>query len=347
IRLNLADWRRRLGPLVGSQHDTRISSLAFSPDGKTILSGASESAQLWDAVGGQALGPPLPHQGWLSRSPAAFTPDGKTALTPGEAGVLFWSAATGAPLPSPFGQPVQRVFFRPDGRTALTRGAGGRLQLWDATRFQPIGPALDEEVLESGGGLLPGNFTPFSPDGRLFLTRGNDGALHLRDAATGQILRGPLPAADDAAFSPDGRTLATAVGPTDREKGKFRLWATDTGEPRCEPIRFEGKAISLGFSPDGKAFWAHTDEGGVRLWDAVTGLPREATYLPPGKVRYATFSPDGKFVLTEGDDDMDRLWESRTGRLIRQFTPPTLRATFSRDGRLLLLGYRDGTARLV
>ena len=54
--------------------------MAFSPDGKTVLTGSSDkTARLWDAATGRPLGLPMKHQD-LVRA-VAFSPDGKTVLT--------------------------------------------------------------------------------------------------------------------------------------------------------------------------------------------------------------------------------------------------------------------------
>ena len=55
-------------------------SAAFSPDGKTVVTGNYDNtAQLWDVATGRPLGPPLRLEGWFFN--VKFSPDGKTVLT--------------------------------------------------------------------------------------------------------------------------------------------------------------------------------------------------------------------------------------------------------------------------
>src|SRR5262249_36011483 len=76
-------------PLI---HSGMVSGLAFSPDGRWILTGCvDDMAQLWDAATGQPIGPPLP-----DASKVAFSRDGRFLLTGGDA-IGRWDAP--APLP--------------------------------------------------------------------------------------------------------------------------------------------------------------------------------------------------------------------------------------------------------
>src|SRR5262249_47527348 len=61
-------------------HRGVVGAVAFSPDGRTALTGSHDkTAQLWDVETGEPLGPALGHQGEVRA--VAFSPDGRTALT--------------------------------------------------------------------------------------------------------------------------------------------------------------------------------------------------------------------------------------------------------------------------
>jgi tetratricopeptide (TPR) repeat protein len=145
-----ATGRLLCGPLV---HLAPIAAVAFSRDGRTVLTGGADySARLWDIGTGGAIGEPLRHARHVRT--VAFSPDGRTVVTismsPGGGvnGYLlrFWDVATGKPLgPSlPQGE-ANSLAFTADGSEALVgrwwgvqrwvpptplRGPASRLVLW-------------------------------------------------------------------------------------------------------------------------------------------------------------------------------------------------------------------------
>ncbi len=148
------------------------------------------------------------------------------------------------------------------------------------------------------------------------------------------------------AFSPDGNFLLT------REVGlgdTACLWETTTGR---EIRRFGGHSAgiaSVAFSPDGRSVLTASIDGTATLWDMLTGKEvRRFEKSASDGIRSVAFSPDGHFVLI-ADRSSALLLDVTTGKKVRAFEGHTGYLTdvvFSSDGRFVLTGSVDSTARL-
>ena len=100
--------------------------MAFSPDGKTVITGCEDrTARLWDASTGRPIGPPLTHQGAVMA--VAFSPDGTTVITGSRDGTArFWDVATEL-LPDD----LERVANWVEVLTGLTLDENGSIQILD------------------------------------------------------------------------------------------------------------------------------------------------------------------------------------------------------------------------
>ena len=135
------------------------------------------------------------------------------------------------------------------------------------------------------------------------------------------------------AFTPDGKTLATAGW-----RG-IRFWDVATGKERR---RCEGAGSNTGqiaFSGDGRTLaTAEEDTAAFHLWDVATGKRKPA---PPGQTGwpYGTFSPDGRHLYTTGQRDRTiHLWNTATGNSLMQIQGRRYRGlALSADGRSLFL----------
>jgi WD40 repeat protein/serine/threonine protein kinase/tetratricopeptide (TPR) repeat protein len=305
---NLSAWRRHhLEPRHVFSHPSVVSAVAFSPDGRSILTASWENtAWLWDAATGRPLRQLLPAS--TSFNCAAFSPDGKTILTGSwENTAQLWDAASGRPIGPPLVHAsfVYSVAFSPDGKTMLTGSSDGTARLWDAATGRPLGQALKRR-----GQVLS---VAFSPDSRTILTGQGwgDNTAQKWDAATGRPLGRPMEHPGvvwSVAFSPDGKTILTGC-----DDKMARLWEATSGQAVGPPIMHSNVVRSVAFSPDGKAILTGSDDRTAQVWDAATGLRLGPALEHQGAVYAVAFGPDGRSILTGSDDGTARLWDGALG----------------------------------
>jgi eukaryotic-like serine/threonine-protein kinase len=279
--------------------------VAFSPDGRQILSGGDRGTlRLWDVATGQEIRNFQGHNGWIVG--VAFSPDGRYALSGSyDKTVRLWEAATGKEVRRFEGHTsaASPVAFSPDGKFALSGGQENdgakdpRLLYWDVQTGKLLrGLEGHTETVTS---------VAFSPDGRQGLSASSDKTVRLWDLETGQEMRkfeGHESVVHRAVFAPDGRTVLSGSG--DRT---IRLWDMTTGK---ELRRFEGHANEVyyvDFSPDGRRFLstAAEEERTVRLWDVASG---KEVFRIQGLFRNARFSPDGRYAAAGSFREGVVLW---------------------------------------
>jgi WD40 repeat protein/tRNA A-37 threonylcarbamoyl transferase component Bud32 len=337
----LGDRLRRLEILL--PHDRTVNTVAYGPDGKTVLTGSTDgTARVWDAVTGKPVTPRLVHRDFVEA--VAFAPDGTTVLTGSlDNTARLWDARTGEPLKVlSHTAPLVALAYSPDSKTVLTGSLDKTARLWDTA----TGKLLAQ--LDHPAAVRAVRSVAFSPSGKTVLTGSDDRIARLWDVGTGKelaattnlgILSVPLAFSPDGetflvgaaqtaqlwstsgkllmtfrhdravrsvAFSPSGKTVLT--GSVD---GTARLWDIATGKPRMEPIRHEDSVlVALFRPPDGKAFLTTSQDGTVRLWDTATGAPQGAPFHHERGVYAAAFSPDGERILTGSQDFTARVWRA-------------------------------------
>jgi WD40 repeat protein len=207
-------------------HSDAITSVAFSLDGRSALTGSRRgTVRLWDVANSQEIRKFEGHtEAVLS---VAISAGGRTILTAGlDSTVRLWDVATGKEIHKLDGYPV--VAYSPDDRHALSGLHDGTARLWDVTTAA--------EICKFEGHSRSIESVAFSADGRHLLTGSADHTARLWEVATGaEICRfeGHCDAIDSVAFSPNGRHVLTES--LDRTA---RLWDAKTGQELCTLASF-------------------------------------------------------------------------------------------------------------
>ncbi|MHB1426336.1 MAG: protein kinase domain-containing protein [Gemmataceae bacterium] len=346
---------RPIGPTL--EHPGAVEAAAFGPNGVFVTAGRDGTARVWSSPQSEGCLHELAHKD--SVMAASLSADGRLAATAAGRNVQLWNTETGQEIgvfADEHGDDVWTLAFSRDGRSLLTGGRDGTARLWDVTSRQP---SRDEHgrplVLKLGRRC---RCVTFSPDSRFFLASSGDSAteevrggawLWRRSAVPGgawERISPPLARGDivwQAAFSPDGQTVALAIG-----DDAAQLWNVRRREPFGPALEHQNRVVALDFSSDGRLLATGSTDKTARLWDTLTAAPVGQPFEHGGAVWGVAFAGENTLV-TACRDGQVRIWDVPTHALIG---PPwshqgiVWTAACHPASRIVLTGSDDKSARL-
>ncbi|MCS7300690.1 MAG: hypothetical protein NZ556_03955 [Fimbriimonadales bacterium] len=357
-------------------HVDRVLSVAFSPDGASLLSGGQDgTAKLWRTPDG------LLDRTWTVRTDAgatwarsvAFSPDGSLiAIAATNWQVWLRRVSDGAVVRTlPAGLDA-RIAFAPNGLLAIVET--GHIALWRAAEGQRVRRiALPQEAREVVS-------LAFSPDSTLIASGHSDGRMYVWRVNDGTLLHwmGTQASSAYVAFTADGQHLLSVGGAwaalqrvADRQfvytrsypgawfralaiapDGAVFAAASNTELLLCrlsdgevlQRVRESGIVESVAFSPDGQRLAFGSNDGGVSLLDRSDPSVVRRLTTHRGAVQQLLFSAEGRWLLSRGNQDVFWVW--RGAERVRSLPRGGAATIAARDGAPIAAYDENGTIKI-
>jgi WD40 repeat protein len=316
------------------RHESWVRSVAFSPDGKKIISSSSDrTVKIWD-IQGNLLAVLTGHTHPVTS--VAVSPDGQTIVSGSDDKTIRIWDISGQERGQFFGHKnvVTSVAFSPDGKTIASGSLDQTIRIWDVSG-QPLGVLKGHEDIVTA--------VAFSPDGKMIISGSRDHTIRLWDIS-GQPLRVLEGHEDDVtavAVSSDGQRIVSAGA--DRT---IRVWDI-SGNPLAVWNLGEIFALSLAIAPDDRKILAGNSDKTIGIWD-MSGNKIAVLKGHQDSVWSVAFSPDGQTVVSGSRDKTVRLWDS-FGNQVAEFTKhdaPVRSVAIAPNGQTMVSGGEDNQIQL-
>jgi eukaryotic-like serine/threonine-protein kinase len=332
--------------------ESPLRALALSSDGRTLFAAcASGAVELRSLTTGSRVALALSDVPRKNASlHLASSPDGtKLATTewaiPGAATPMtVWDVETGKSLGQYPGHRdrAASLLFTADGRS-LAIAAGPTIRRWFLDG--------DSEPPPLAGHKDKAWTVAFAPDGELLASGSDDDdpeSIKLWDPKTGRLIRGWFGGRGTTAalaFSPDGRTLASAHLV---EQDNVRLWDVATGKRLATLSGHTASACTLAFHPHGKLLASAGSDKTIRLWDVEERSCLRALYGHDGTIQQLEFASAGTELASVASDGTVRVWDFAQGQTLRRLAGQEefTSVEFSPDGRTIAGADEDGSITL-
>ena len=336
-----------------SGHTGEIRGLAFSPDGRYVISGARDGAvRFWTVATGRQYKTLAPGIGIVYS--VAVSPDGQYLAVGGgdwtKGSIKIYAFPSGRQLAEvrDFLGFVHALAFTKDSATLAAGSADKHVRLFrlGATSLSSERDASITEVLQIPGHAEHVTSLAVTGDGKTIVSGSADGTVLARDIEprlTRRAMSGHRRDRQVAVdVSRDGRLIVS--GDWD---GKLRLNDGSKGVTEIAEAH-TGGVMSVKLSPDQTKLLTTGGDQTIKVWNAATGELLQ-TFSDAGWLSDGEFSPSGELAVTSGFDGQLKIRQIADGIVVKDL--PTSGAmvscvSWAPKGDRIAAGLRDGTVRV-
>lgn len=305
---------QRLETVVQRGHYESVKAVAFTPDGKYLLSGSRDKTiKLWELSSGHEIRSYFGHKSTIND--LVITPDGKHFVSSSaDYTAKLWEIATGKLIRTFIGHTdyMTSVAVSPNGKYLLTAGFDWEAILWDIN----TGKEIRRYKVDPDKGIGYGVNAAFSPDGKEVLFGSDNRSVWGYDIEGGERKyrlepdRGSCGGCGTFVYPLKDQIIAAS------NNGDLKVWNQKEGSTAkvlyTNPDEFSG----LDFDGKDRVLVATLDSvklfslsSGKILWEKKAEAEKEITD--------ACLSPDGQTIALSSDDKIIRILKTKDGKLIQ------------------------------
>lgn len=305
-------------------HDDAVTDLAFSPDGRFIVTtGDDTSVRVWSAEDGAQIGEYYEHGSFAKA--VTFNPidSAQFATTGWDGVVLLWVLTEdgGASVRqriagTTYEGVIENVSFTPDGAALAFSVGDGTIRIVNSADGEEIHKfSLDALRVEAAA------FAPVLLDTQPFLAASGgfpETTVRLwaiEDESEVGVLTGHEAQVTALAF--DASLDQIASGSADQT---VHIWGAGPGSGRR--VIFTERLVlpqddwvsALTFNPDGRLLFVGLEDGAIHIWDLAEETDVSAINARGGTVHAVAMNRAGTMLASAHDDGVVRVWGLSPGR---------------------------------
>ena len=357
-------------------HTSSVRSIAWSPDGRQLLSGGDDKTiKLWDVVRGQLVYTFGEHQDAISA--VAWAPSGDSILSASrDSSIIRWDVHSRDVIEVyhiPIYQSPTCIIWSPRGDYFATaagdlafifdliggapvrvlRGHGSWVTsiAWSPDASRLLSGSEDKTVrtwdpLKTEDSLIVIN-TPFpvtavvwSPNGNHVAAASYDSTIRIWNANSAKLVRTYALNSDvvwSISWSPHADKILAASA-----DGKIRILSR--GKVERVFIGHMNSVTAVAWCPDGNSLASCSEDGTVKVWhDSIISDVDQDFDKYPCPIHAVAFSPDGRQLLVGREDGVVKLWDIESGKSImsKLHEDAVTSVAWSPDGNMIISGGRD------